>query len=100
MQNDRRTKQWEIPRRLYWLAQITNPQFGNSFNQLAVIDTYEGKELDAITMYFRSLVCQNPFTTATENILILFAKVKSKKDRDVIQDFVVLLSNFTLPEFR
>lgn len=52
------------------------PDHGNPLNQLAVIDTYEGNELDAVCLYFRSLVVKFPFPTAMDNLLILFQKAK------------------------
>lgn len=58
------------------------PDHGNPFNQLAVIDTYEGNELEAVEMYFRSLVVTFPFPTAMENLLILFSKAKKELESD------------------
>ncbi|KAI8892498.1 Est1-type DNA/RNA-binding domain-containing protein [Globomyces pollinis-pini] len=54
------------------------PENGNPFNQLAVIDTYQASEFSAIEMYFRSLVVKKPFSTAMDNLLLLFQKSSAK----------------------
>jgi hypothetical protein len=72
------------------------PENGNSYNQLAVINTYQGKELSAIFMYFRSLVVKQSFPTALDNIKILLKKAVSKytieKKSNLDLNFSVLLA--------
>jgi hypothetical protein len=75
---DKKDKQWGLARKFYTLAMQLIPDHGNPFNQLAVIDTYEGNELEAVCLYFRSLVVTFPFPTATDNLLILFQKAKQQ----------------------
>lgn len=52
------------------------PEDGNSSNQLAVIETYEGNEFAAAEMYFRSLQVAQPFPSALGNLLLLFKKAE------------------------
>ena len=54
------------------------PHYGNAFNQLALIATYCGDDLGAIYNYFRSLVVSKPFTTAKDNLKLLFEKFAKK----------------------
>jgi hypothetical protein len=75
---ERKEKQWAFAKDFYFLALRLLPTNGNPFNQLAVIDTYEGNELGAIEAYFRSLVIQSPFPTASENLALIFVKAKKK----------------------
>jgi Est1 DNA/RNA binding domain len=51
---------------------------GNSFNQLAVLATYEGKPLPAVYYYFRSLAVAVPFLIARENLLLLFEQNRAR----------------------
>lgn len=69
-----RTKRWKEVRKFYFLARCVRPQNGNAYNQLAVIDTYLGRELEAIDMYTRSLVVERPFKTALDNLCILLKR--------------------------
>ena len=77
LHSEKKVRQWELARKFYTLAQHVVPWRGNTFNQLAVLDTYEGKELDAISMYLRSIVVRERFPTAAENILLLVDKAQN-----------------------
>lgn len=44
--------------------------------QLAILAGYSNDELLSIYRYFRSLAVDNPFTTARDNLVIAFDKVK------------------------
>ena len=50
---DRKEKRWSLSKSFYTLAVWLCPEIGNPFNQLAVIDTYEGNELAAVEHYFQ-----------------------------------------------
>ncbi|KAJ3279734.1 hypothetical protein HK104_001190 [Borealophlyctis nickersoniae] len=80
MQADRKEKSWALAKMFYGLALKLIPTNGNPFNQLAVIDTYEGDELGGVERYFRSLVINQPFPTAKENLALLFRKARSKAE--------------------
>lgn len=43
--------------------------------QLAILASYSGNEVVAVYRYFRSLAADTPFTTARDNLIILFEKV-------------------------
>jgi ribosome-associated translation inhibitor RaiA len=70
----------------YQLAMQMMPENGNPFNQLAVLYTYEGNELRAIEMYFRSLVVKNSFPTALDNIQKLVKKASEKYANSIERD--------------
>ncbi|KAI9002389.1 hypothetical protein BC832DRAFT_593691 [Gaertneriomyces semiglobifer] len=79
---DRKIKNWAPAEMFYRLAIKLMPASGNPFNQLAVIATYVNDELGAVERYIRSLATAQPFTTALENLLILFSKVAKKCESD------------------
>ncbi|KAJ3047304.1 hypothetical protein HK097_011655, partial [Rhizophlyctis rosea] len=102
---DKKEKNWALAKSFYELALRLVPTNGNPFNQLAVIDTYEGDELGAVECYFRSLVIQQPFPTAMENLALLFRKARGKAEggkeaepartdaySDFVKEFIVLHS--------
>ncbi|GAX73413.1 hypothetical protein CEUSTIGMA_g865.t1 [Chlamydomonas eustigma] len=70
--------EWHRAVVLYRLAANVQPSSGNPFNQLAVMSYQSGDELRAVYFYFRSLGVAQPFTTARENLLLLFEKNRSK----------------------
>jgi hypothetical protein len=45
------------------------------FFQLAILASYSGNEVEAVYRYFRSLAADTPFSTARDNLIILFEKV-------------------------
>ena len=57
------------------------PPGGNSFNQLAVLATYDEAHLQAVCRYFRSLAVAHPFQVARENLLLLFDQARAKYER-------------------
>ncbi|TPX66358.1 hypothetical protein SpCBS45565_g04507 [Spizellomyces sp. 'palustris'] len=75
---DRKEKNWLPAKMFYNIAIRLIPSNGNPFNQLAVINTYAGNVLGAVECYFRSLVIQQPFSTAQDNLTILFEKVQKR----------------------
>lgn len=54
------------------------PSSGNPHNQLAVLATYTDAECVSVYRYCRSLMIENPFQTAHENLTLLFEKNKQK----------------------
>lgn len=50
------------------------PSSGNPHHQLAILATYMGDELVAVYRYFRSLAVEIPFSTARDNLIIIFDK--------------------------
>lgn len=54
------------------------PTSGNPHNQLAVLATYTDAECVSVYRYCRSLMIENPFQTAHENLTLLFDKNKQK----------------------
>ena len=91
--SENKTRQWAIARRFYNLAQHVVPYRGNTYNQIAVLDTYEGKEMDAISMYLRSICVLEPFPTAVENIQLLMEKARNntKSNLEFDQEFLKLI---------
>lgn len=60
------------------MRQISYVKIADSvFSQLAILASYSSDELVAIYRYFRSLAVENPFTTARDNLIIAFEKVKN-----------------------
>ena len=51
---------------------------GNSYNQLAVLSTYNEDDLAAVYYYFRSLAVAKPFTIARENLVLLLEQIRVK----------------------
>lgn len=51
---------------------------GNSYNQLAVLSTYNEDNLAAVYYYFRSLAVAKPFTIARENLVLLLEQIRVK----------------------
>ncbi len=54
------------------------PVGGNSYNQLAVLSTYNEDDLGAVYYYFRSLSVAKPFTIARENLVLLLEQIRVK----------------------
>nr|CCA21263.1 conserved hypothetical protein [Albugo laibachii Nc14] len=54
------------------------PENGNPHNQLAVLATYVDAETVAVYRYCRSLLIANPFTTAEENLVLLFERSRQQ----------------------
>eukprot|EP00252_Welwitschia_mirabilis_P011770 TRINITY_DN2618_c0_g1_i1.p1 TRINITY_DN2618_c0_g1~~TRINITY_DN2618_c0_g1_i1.p1 ORF type:complete len:1126 (-),score=267.15 TRINITY_DN2618_c0_g1_i1:602-3979(-) len=50
------------------------PSSGNPHHQLAILATYAGDELVAVYRYFRSLAVESPFSTARDNLVLIFEK--------------------------
>ena len=48
---------------------------GNAYNQRAVLAAQDGRDLQAVYYYFRSLGVPSPFLVAKENLIQLFEKV-------------------------
>ncbi|KAJ3273788.1 hypothetical protein HDV01_003915 [Terramyces sp. JEL0728] len=94
--SEKRQKEYKTARKFYQMSLVINPNVGNPFNQLAVLDTYESKDISAIEMYFRSLVVENPFPTARDNLKVMFQKIKKnyKDEKEAfIASFVSILGD-------
>lgn len=50
------------------------PSSGNPHHQLAILASYSGDELGAVYCYFRSLAVDCPFSTARDNLIVVFEK--------------------------
>ncbi|XP_058115626.1 nonsense-mediated mRNA decay factor SMG7 [Magnolia sinica] len=50
------------------------PSSGNPHHQLAILASYSGDDLVAVYRYFRSLAVDCPFSTARDNLIIVFEK--------------------------
>jgi len=65
--------------------------FGNAWNQLAVISTYKTDIFLAIYRYYRSLGCiHRPFKSAKENVILLFKNNVPKMRENPNFDFLTL----------
>ncbi len=53
MYSTRNTKEWSFARKFYELARRLVPENGHPFNQLAVIDAFNGDEFLALERYCR-----------------------------------------------
>jgi hypothetical protein len=64
---------------LSWgLALVLMPENGNPHKQLAVLATYVKAESVAVYRYCRSLLIAEPFTTAEENLVLLFERSRQR----------------------
>ena len=72
--SDKKQKHWGMAKRFYTMAIQLIPEYGNPYNQLAVIETYQGHDLDAIYMCLNSYLVKYPFPTASENLSTLLLK--------------------------
>ncbi|KAF4137604.1 Est1 DNA/RNA binding domain [Phytophthora infestans] len=63
---------------LYHRALAVLPENGNPHNQLAVLATYVEAETVAVYRYCRSLLTSQPFTTAEENLALLFERSRQR----------------------
>jgi protein SMG7 len=54
---------------------------GNSYNQLAVLSSYEGDDLAAAFFYIRALAAAAPFAVARENLVTHFEQNRVAAER-------------------
>ncbi|KAJ1564842.1 hypothetical protein HK096_005966, partial [Nowakowskiella sp. JEL0078] len=98
--SEKKEKNWAAARSFYNFALLLIPDNGNPYNQFAVIDTYEGDELGSVERYFRSLVVKQPFSTALENLHLLFEKAKKREftglDDENVKARGVFTKDFTI----
>ena len=71
---DARDLRWSKAERYYRWALTIMACNGNPHNQLAVVATYKQNNLLAVHRYFRSIAVQQPFSTAMQNLKLLFDK--------------------------
>jgi hypothetical protein len=91
--SDKRSKHWRLSKLYYQLALKLFPNYGNPYNQLAVIQTYENNHIAAVYMYFKSLVVEFPFPTALDNLIIILHRFKDRSVAPSLSDsFLHLLS--------
>ncbi|CAG0912556.1 unnamed protein product [Notodromas monacha] len=67
-------------RRHYVKAMELNPKNSRCYNQMAYISLYNGRKLDAVYYYSRSLMTVNPFQSAKESLLNIFESLHRKWD--------------------
>lgn len=75
---DPANKEWVKANIYYTKALKLWPENGHPHNQLAVLCTYKEDEFRTLYHYFRSLAVKIPFTTAKDNLTVLFEKNKNK----------------------
>ncbi|KAL0584021.1 hypothetical protein ABG067_006118 [Albugo candida] len=71
-------KNFATAERFYHDALRVIPENGNPHNQLAVLATYVDAETVAVYRYCRSLLIANPFSTAEENLVLLFERSRQQ----------------------
>ncbi|CAN6203934.1 unnamed protein product [Urochloa humidicola] len=71
---DSASREYAAASSYYKEAASIYPSSGNPHHQLAILASYSGNEVIAVYRYFRSLAADNPFTTARDNLIILFEK--------------------------
>jgi len=69
-----RAADWSVAASYYQQSSKLWPHDGNSHNQLAVLATYTGDNMQAVYHYFFSLAVATPFVTARANVKLLFEK--------------------------
>jgi protein SMG7 len=70
-----RAADWSVAASYYQQSSKLWPHDGNSHNQLAVLATYTGDNMQAVYHYFFSLAVATPFVTARANVKLLFETV-------------------------
>eukprot|EP00698_Gefionella_okellyi_P014254 TRINITY_DN3956_c0_g1_i2.p1 TRINITY_DN3956_c0_g1~~TRINITY_DN3956_c0_g1_i2.p1 ORF type:complete len:339 (+),score=72.50 TRINITY_DN3956_c0_g1_i2:53-1069(+) len=88
-----RAKDFSDASRYYLNAIKLAPEQGNAHNQLAVLATYQEDEAAAVFYYLRSLSATKPFTTAKENLTLLFEKNRKRYNSNVDNDQTVQASD-------
>ncbi|KAB5591556.1 hypothetical protein CTheo_4985 [Ceratobasidium theobromae] len=58
----------------YLQAQLLSPDYGNPFNQLAIIYAYQHDYFGAALNYYRALCVKKPFPTAQDNLIRTLGK--------------------------
>jgi hypothetical protein len=100
--NGKREKLWSLARNFYTLAIWLFPENGNPFNQLAVIESYEGNEMGALEYYFKSLSVTTPFSTGFDNVIVLLKKISiregSKEMQPSVSQYLILMHSALLIE--
>ncbi|XP_020396266.1 protein SMG7 isoform X1 [Zea mays] len=71
---DSASREYAAASSYYMEAASIYPSSGNPHHQLAILASYSGNEVVAVYRYFRSLAADTPFTTARDNLIILFEK--------------------------
>ncbi|KAG2634008.1 protein SMG7-like isoform X2 [Panicum virgatum] len=71
---DSASREYAAASSYYKEAASIYPSSGNPHHQLAILASYSGNEVVAVYRYFRSLAADTPFTTARDNLIILFEK--------------------------
>ncbi|MEW5298066.1 MAG: hypothetical protein WDW36_001228 [Sanguina aurantia] len=77
--------EWTRAVSFYKQAAGVLPGSGHPYNQLAVMAYYGADEARAVYYYFRSLAVSAPFTTARENLLLLFERNRGRRDAGFAQ---------------
>ncbi|XP_057843224.2 nonsense-mediated mRNA decay factor SMG7 isoform X2 [Cryptomeria japonica] len=67
-------RDFKVAESYYIQAASLWPASGNPHHQLAILATYMGNELVAVYRYFRSLAVEAPFSTARDNLILIFEK--------------------------
>uniref|UniRef100_M4BYS7 DNA/RNA-binding domain-containing protein n=1 Tax=Hyaloperonospora arabidopsidis (strain Emoy2) TaxID=559515 RepID=M4BYS7_HYAAE len=78
LHSQRAKKNFTAAGALYYRALAVMPENGNPHNQLAVLATYVEAETVAVYRYCRSLLTLQPFTTAEENLALLFERSRQR----------------------
>lgn len=71
-------RDWSAAERHYRTAALLTPHVGNPHNQLAVLATYCGADLEGMFHYARAALVPQPFATARENLALLLDKNRQK----------------------
>ncbi|RCV10921.1 hypothetical protein SETIT_2G146700v2 [Setaria italica] len=71
---DSASREYAAASSYYKEAASIYPSSGNPHHQLAILASYSGNEVVAVYRYFRSLAADTPFSTARDNLIILFEK--------------------------
>ncbi|KAK9768078.1 hypothetical protein K7432_001574 [Basidiobolus ranarum] len=67
-----KSKNWSLAKSIYTKAAALSPNNGKSYNQMAIIATYEKNPFDNVYFYYRSLSVPHPFISARESLAIIF----------------------------
>jgi hypothetical protein len=78
LHNQKARKNFAAAEALYYRALAVLPENGNPHNQLAVLATYVEAETVAVYRYCRSLLTAQPFSTAEENLALLFERSRQR----------------------
>ena len=75
--------------KFYKEAIESNPEYGHAYNQIALLESIQGRVLSAVFYYVRSLCVTHPFPVASANLAKMLERIQGKKsDNSFLDNFL------------